>query len=427
MAGQSLEFTISASDQASKVVTTVQKKIDNFGKDVGRSIAGVLGPMALVGFAVSKVTDYLAEMEKKAKEAFDFGTGLEDAGAKLGVTAEQFQHITQAAKETGSSVNDLAKALVLANDLIEKGKSGNQSSIEKLDALGISVKDLEKTKPEDVLAKLAGAMAAAQDPTEKMAIAMAILGKDAGALQKVLEKGFDIAGAFKSKDVITNEEAALLAEAKAIKDAEDLKEKLRLAREAVEPAREAARQRFMQSPEGAEFSKRFTPTSSALTGTVTGGASNAAIDAEIKRLADKKIADAKKAAEDAARNAANIEARNKALELSAIQTEEAKKKPETEKAERTVKGSRLGTQSDAELGSISVKSAPIMVSSLREIGGGMAGEKIASQIDLQTIQVDLTRSMLTELQSLNNKSRDTVDFTKLPIQGGVSNFTKTLA
>jgi hypothetical protein len=68
-----------------------------------------------------------------------------------------------------------------------------------------------------------------------------------------------------------------------------------------------------------------------------------------------------------------------------------------------------------------------MVSSLREIGGGMAGEKIASQIDLQTIQVDLTRSMLTELQSLNNKSRDTVDFTKLPIQGGVSNFTKTLA
>ena len=36
MAGQSLEFTINASDQASKVVTSVQNKINNFGKDVGK-------------------------------------------------------------------------------------------------------------------------------------------------------------------------------------------------------------------------------------------------------------------------------------------------------------------------------------------------------------------------------------------------------
>ena len=430
MAGQSLEFTINASDQASKVVTTVQNKIQHFGKDVGKSIAGVLGPMAAVGFAVSKITEYFDNLKQKAKEAFDFGSGLEEAGAKLGVTAEQFQQITAAAKSTGASVSDLAKALVLANNLIEQSKGGNQDAVKRITAIGISVKDLDKTKPEDVLAKLAGAMAAAQDPTEKMAIAMAILGKDAAGLQKVLEKGFDIAGAFKGTQTLSNEDAALLAEAKALKDAEDLKEKLRLAREAVEPAREAARQRFLQTPEGVEFSKRFNVTSSTATGAVTGGASNRQIDEEIKRIADKKKADAEQAAREEAKKAENVARRDKALEIAkedAANAEEAKKKPEKELTERIVKGSKLGTQSTEALGSVTAKVAPLMVSSLREIGGGMAGEKIAEQIDLQTIQVDLTRSMLTELQTLNNKSRDTVDFTKLPLDGGMANFTKTLA
>jgi hypothetical protein len=426
MAGQSLEFTISASDQASKVVTSVQKKIDNFGKDVGKSIAGVLGPMALAGLAVSKVTEYLAEMEKKAKEAFDFGAGLTDSANKLGVTAEQFQQITQAAQDTGLSVDEVGKAFLLAAKRIEDAKNGNQDAISGLDALGIGVEDLGKTKPEEVLAKLAGAMAAGKDPTEKMAIAMAVLGSSAADLQKVLAKGFDIAGAFEGANLIPDEDADLLRQAKNAKLKLELEEK-------VAEARKQAREEFSKTPEGKAFIDKNTKiTSGGSQGFVfkTETATDAQIDAEIKRVAKEKKDKADKEAAEEAAKVANTSAAAKALEKSAsdkIKEEEAKKKPEKEKAERTVKGAKMGTQSDAELGSISVKSAPIMVSSLREIGGGMAGEKIASQIDLQTIQVDLTRSMLTELQMLNNKSRDTVDFTKLPLDGGMANFTKNLA
>jgi hypothetical protein len=425
MAGQSLEFTISASDQASKVVTSVQNKINNFGKDVGKSIAGVLGPMALVGFAVSKVTEYLGELEKKAKEAFDFGAGLSNAADKLGVTVEQFQQINNAAEMTGSSVDEVGKAFLLAAKRLEEARSGNQDAIDGLGALGIGVEDLSKTKPEDVLARLAGAMAAGKDPTEAMAISMAALGNSAKELQKVLAKGFDIKGAMVDTEGLTQEEADILRESEKRKREQANKEKVVL-------AREAARRQFLETEEGKAFniSKATRGFASGGGGSSLQGATPEQLDAEIKRRGEerKRLEEEKRNA--IATNPANVQAAAKALEKAAAdvaKAEEEKKKPEKERVERVAKGAKVGTQSEGELGSIAIKSAPLMVSSLREIGGGMAGEKIAEQIDLQTIQVDLTRSMLTELQTLNNKSRDTVDFTKLPIQGGVSNFTKTLA
>jgi CRISPR/Cas system-associated protein Cas5 (RAMP superfamily) len=425
MAGQSLEFTISASDQASKVVTSVQNKIQNFGKDVGKSIAGVLGPMALVGFAVSKVTEYLAEMEKKAKEAFDFGAGLSNAADKLGVTVEQFQQINNAAEMTGSSVDEVGKAFLLAAKRLEEARSGNQDAIDGLGALGIGVEDLSKTKPEDVLARLAGAMAAGKDPTEAMAISMAALGNSAKELQKVLAKGFDIKGAMVDTEGLTQEEADILRESERKKREKANKEK-------VASAKQAARDEFLATEEGKAFVRNKLKEGTDLTGGGRGGVAvkSTAIDAEIARLGEEKRRREEEKRTAIATNPANVQAAAKALEKAAAdvaKAEEEKKKPEKERVERVAKGAKVGTQSEGELGSIAIKSAPLMVSSLREIGGGMAGEKIAEQIDLQTIQVDLTRSMLTELQTLNNKSRDTVDFTKLPIQGGVSNFTKTLA
>ena len=425
MAGQSLEFTISASDQASKVVTSVQNKIQNFGKDVGKSIAGVLGPMALVGFAVSKVTEYLAEMEKKAKEAFDFGAGLSNAADKLGVTVEQFQQINNAAEMTGSSVDEVGKAFLLAAKRLEEARSGNQDAIDGLGALGIGVEDLSKTKPEDVLARLAGAMAAGKDPTEAMAISMAALGNSAKELQKVLAKGFDIKGAMVDTEGLTQEEADILRESERKKREKANKEK-------VASAKQAARDEFLATEEGKAFVRNKLKEGTDLTGGGRGGVAvkSTAIDAEIARLGEEKRRREEEKRTAIATNPANVQAAAKALEKAAAdvaKAEEEKKKPEKERVERVAKGAKVGTQSEGELGSIAIKSAPLMVSSLREIGGGMAGEMIAEQIDLQTIQVDLTRSMLTELQTLNNKSRDTVDFTKLPIQGGVSNFTKTLA
>lgn len=400
-----MEFTIVGRDQGSQVITTINKKISEFGKDVGKSIVGFLGPMALATTAISKITDYLEGVKQKAKEAFDWGASLTDAAAKLGVNAEEFQRISNAADATGESVDNVAKAFKLAADLIARAKAGNADAIASLTALGISVDDLDKTKPEDVLARLAGAMAAGKDPTEKMAIAMAALGTSAKDLQAVLAKGFDIQGAMLDTEGLTQDEANLLRER--VKS-----ERAKANREKVASAKQAAREEFMATAEGKAFIQKKIESGTDLTAGAYGAVTvtSAALDAEIARLGK----------ERRDKEAATAEARAKAGAPAAAALLE---KARAEKAKTDVssepKGSKIGGVSNAELGSISVKAPPLTVSSLREIGGGIAGEKAFAQIDLAQVQVNLQEKMLSELEKLNNKSGDSIDFTKFPQLNGM--------
>jgi hypothetical protein len=68
-----VSFTISASDQASKAVETVQKKIQNFGSDVAKLALGVVGPMALLQAGIGYVTEKWQEYKQAQTDAFENG------------------------------------------------------------------------------------------------------------------------------------------------------------------------------------------------------------------------------------------------------------------------------------------------------------------------------------------------------------------
>jgi len=68
-----LSFTISAQDQASRAVETVQKKIQSFGSDVAKLALGVVGPMALLQAGIGYVTEKWQEYKQAQQDAFDKG------------------------------------------------------------------------------------------------------------------------------------------------------------------------------------------------------------------------------------------------------------------------------------------------------------------------------------------------------------------
>jgi hypothetical protein len=68
-----LSFTISAQDQASKAVETVQKKIQNFGSDIAKLALGVVGPMALLQAGIGYATEKWTEYKQAQKDAFEAG------------------------------------------------------------------------------------------------------------------------------------------------------------------------------------------------------------------------------------------------------------------------------------------------------------------------------------------------------------------
>lgn len=230
---QNLEFRITASDQASAVVASVQKKIADFGKDIGRSIAAVAGPMALATLAISKVTEKMEEARQKAKEAFDWGSGLEKSARQMGVSVQDFQRIEAAAAATGFSVEEVGSAFKAASDLIARAKAGNQDAIESINAMGISMEELDSVQPEDVIRRMGEALSAAVDPADKLKVAIGALGKEGEKLQAVLAKGFDIAGALTDGTGLTKEEARYLAELNQLERAQANRARIETARQEI--------------------------------------------------------------------------------------------------------------------------------------------------------------------------------------------------
>lgn len=364
-----LQFNITAKDQASRVVTEVQKKVTEFGKDIGRSILAVAGPMALITMAFSKISEHMADMKQKAKEAFDWGSGLSASAGRLGVTVEEFQRLNDIAERTGEPIDRVVKAFKEAGRVLAEARTGNKEAAASLEALGFSLADLEKLKPEDVVKALGDALATIENPTDKATAAFAAFGEEGKKLIDTLEKIRNLANAPKS-NVLSDEEARFLSVyAQQEKDAAE-RERLRL-------AREDATRKFLETPEGRKIVQRessMLPSSSTYA-PVAPNIANVTDLSKQKRIQDEvqaALAARFKAEDEKNKPTAKDEATGRTLVGlgKARQEKPAEKpKPEINKVERP----------------------EITVSSLRSIGGGMAGE-VATGADLARTQVELQRN-----------------------------------
>jgi len=83
-----LSFTISAQDQASRVVETVQKKIQGFGTDLAKMALGVAGPMALVSLGIGLIMDKWNEYKQSKIDAKNDALREEENIAKLATEKE---------------------------------------------------------------------------------------------------------------------------------------------------------------------------------------------------------------------------------------------------------------------------------------------------------------------------------------------------
>jgi hypothetical protein len=411
-------MTISARDQASKVLEGVEKKVSNFGKQFGQQLVGMVAPMAVVGFALGKISQKIEEIRQKRKEAFDWGASLQASANKMGVTVEEFQAIESAADETGESVEKVGKSFKLASDLIASAKSGNLAAAESLNALGVDLNKLETTTPQEVLRKLAEALSSTEDPAERAKIAVGALGKAAAELQETLAKGFDIAGAMEGVETLSNEEAALLRQ-----QARNQRKKAN--DERVKEAKKQATEAFLEEdPEGQKIvaAERAKLQESLR----AGGADPRMVDAAGRGITagslagnaniQKRVGEAlarrekEKADKDAAAAAATAEAnRKRAADLKKKGEGEEKKKEEEEK--KKPKEKKLPKFKASDTDDVFQKSQPT-VSSLRAIGGGMAGE-VAGLVDFQRNSIELQKQIRDILKEINGKGGlENTDFTK---------------
>lgn len=433
---QEMQITIAAKDEASKVMKGIEQKVKKFGSDFGRSMASIVAPMTLVNFGLGKMQEYMADIAKKKEDAFNWGASLEASAEKINVTVKEFQALQAAASETGISIDQVAKAYEVVLEQLRKAREGDPKAIFGLDAIGIGIDDLKKATPEDVFKAVSLALSTIVDPAERAELAITALGSSAKGLQEVLKKGFDIAGAFVNTDGLTPEEAGALRALETAKRAKENKEKLKEAKKqgvgallAFDPslmdAAFADDTPLQKKTREASLNKDPIIRAQQLEGMIGGDT----------KLQEKVIEAARKKEEDrkAEEERKNIKGREAAERLrfgkkmqDALEAEDKKKQEMAEKkakddaanAERREKSIASTTRKqadelakqfeketalkeDKDKESTAKKSSGLTVSSLREIGGAMAGENMGGAMDVQTEQLNTQKKMVEELSELN--------------------------
>jgi len=156
------------------------KRMERDARMVGAAM-GVMGVGAATGLALL------------VKNAIDANDTLRDMAQKTAIAVETLNGMGFAASQAGGSLDGMVAAAGKLNKSIAEGAQGNNAQADAFKALGINVTDASgKLKTADVvMAEMADQFATFADGPEKVAIAMALMGK-AGADQiPVLNEGGD--------------------------------------------------------------------------------------------------------------------------------------------------------------------------------------------------------------------------------------------
>ena len=453
-----MEFTISARDQASKAVETVKKKLQSFGSDLAKMALGFAAPLALAQAAFSAIGDAIEAHKKKVEDAINNTAELAEKAGDLGVSVEEYQKLSNAADKAGMSIDKVAKAYTEIQKLLASATGEGNSTAKMLETLGFAADDIAKglVKPMDVIEKLGAAMLGAKDDSTAFKIATAVLGDTlAKDLLPQLKAAMDLAAGFSEDSGISKEEAELIRQKK-------IKDKQTKNREEAQIAREEAAKEFLKTDAEAgdvanKFSQELTESGrrSLTPGKINRLAGDKEVQDEVMRIlkaraeaekerlrianeakaneilaaaeaikaeeeaqaiADKAIEDAMTEAEKADKKARE-DADKAAIKSKEDAEKDAKKaKEDKEKKDRDDLGKALDDEAKAKADA-EKDAGKMTLSSLREIGGGLAGEALVNNLDIQRETLDIQKKILIELEKMNVKDLPEVppstDFTKL--------------
>lgn len=174
-----LELDLVAKSNADVVLNRVRKAADNFGADLTKKFMGAFGAMALLDRGLALVDSGFNFVINSLKEFAD----VADQAKRSGMTGDDYQRLSNAAKDAGVSMQTVTKASRELRIMMKEAASGNEVAAKKLKALGFTDQEVRggTIKSIDVFLQLAKAMQTAGSDADKLAILTAIFGDKVSA------------------------------------------------------------------------------------------------------------------------------------------------------------------------------------------------------------------------------------------------------
>lgn len=184
------QITIEAVDKATRPFARIQATLQR----LNNAIAPVSGAMMAVAGSAARVTGVLTAVGLAvgglAHRAADAAGRINDLSSKYKINTQALQVWGTLAQDAGGSMEDMAQGYGKLTRAMNQAMAGtDQRAIAAFRAMGISVGDLRKMKPEEVMLKMADAFKAGTNDMGKQAILLELMGKNGQGMMDALEQG----------------------------------------------------------------------------------------------------------------------------------------------------------------------------------------------------------------------------------------------
>lgn len=144
---------------------------------------------AIVGIFAGAVAASIGITVHAAEALAEYGEQIESAARSTGLSTDAIQQWNFAAKTIGVDGKDAVKSLSDLAQAQNKAVGGNKDAAAAFASIGISLSDLKKDSPDQLLPKIADAFQRSADGAGKAAVANELFGESGQALIPLLDKG----------------------------------------------------------------------------------------------------------------------------------------------------------------------------------------------------------------------------------------------
>lgn len=179
----------------SAAMGSVKKNFDGPMKMIGNGMQGVEDSMkriAVVGGAFAGIGAGLFGWAKSASSAAD---DIGDLATRYAVASEAIQVYGDLLKDAGGTTEDAGAAFRFLNKSMSAALGGDKNKIDAFAGVGISVAELKKLEPEQVMMRVADAFKGSNNELAKAAVLTSLYGKNGTLLMGVMNQGAAAIGA----------------------------------------------------------------------------------------------------------------------------------------------------------------------------------------------------------------------------------------
>jgi hypothetical protein len=173
----------------SKNAKAIERDASKSGKNIGSQLGDGLSSglkLALAGVGAFIAGNLLAGVAGKMREIIDLADDIGKSSKRIGLTVAEMQKLSHAAKLAGADMRSVEVAMRRMQVTVLDANNGLAEANRSLNALGISVDELEGKSPHQQFELIAQALNEIEDAGEKAAIAQKIFGRSGTALIPML-------------------------------------------------------------------------------------------------------------------------------------------------------------------------------------------------------------------------------------------------